>query len=105
MNKYTIELSEEARQDLIEIARYIKYELQEPNTSSKLIKKIQQAIYNLANNPYIYSIIDNDYIKKLELRKLVVDNYLVFYRVLDNTFKIQIARIMYGRRNWQDILK
>lgn len=42
----------------------------------------------------MFAIIDDDFIKKFEIRKLIVDNYIVFYRIQNNN--IQIARIMYG---------
>ena len=50
----------------------------------------------------MFAIIDEDFIKKLEIRKLIVDNYIVFYRIQSNN--IQIARIIYGRRNWINLL-
>ena len=102
MNNYNIEYSKEARQDLIDIKKYIKYNLQEPETAEKLISKIRTEIDELSNNPQIYAIIDDDFIKKFEIRKLIVDNYIVFYRVQNHN--IQIARIMYGKRNWINLL-
>lgn len=102
MKKYNIEYSKESKQDLIEIKRYIKYNLQEPEIAQNLISKIRKEINNLKNNPNIYTIIDDDIISKLEIRKLIVDNYIVFYRV--KSFNIQIVRIMYGRRNWINLL-
>jgi len=102
LNNYNIEYSKEARQDLIDIKKYIKYNLQEPETAEKLISKIRTEIDELSNNPQIYAIIDDDFIKKFEIRKLIVDNYIVFYRVQNHN--IQIARIMYGKRNWINLL-
>ena len=102
MKKYNIEYSLDAKQDLIEIKQYIKYNLQEPEIAQKLILKIRKEISTLKNNPEIYTIIDDDIIKKLEIRKLIIDNYNVFYRIKNNN--IQIVRIMYGRRNWINLL-
>lgn len=102
MNQYNIEYSKEAREDLIEIKRYIKYNLQEPETAQKLISKIRSEIDKLKINPQIFAIIDDDFIRKFEIRKLIVDNYIVFYRIQNDN--IQIARIMYGRRNWINLL-
>lgn len=68
----------------------------------RLVSKIKSEIDKLKNNPEIFSIIDDDLIKKLEIRKLVVDNYIVFYRIKTNN--IQIVRVMYGRRNWINLL-
>lgn len=102
MKKYNIEYSKESKQDLIGIKQYIKYNLQEPEIAKKLISKIRKEINSLNDNPEVCAIIDDDIIKKLEIRKLIVDNYIVFYRIKDNN--IQIVRVMYVRRNWINLL-
>ncbi len=102
MEKYNIEYSKESKEDLVGIKQYIKYNLQEPEIAQKLISKIRNEINNLKHNPKIYSIIDDDIIKKLEIRKLIVDNYIIFYRIKNDN--IQIVRVMYGRRNWINLL-
>ena len=103
MNKYIIEYSKDSKQDLIDIKRYIKYNLQEPTIANNLIAKIKKEINELAtNNPEIYSIIDDDLIKKLKIRKIIVDNYIVFCRLKNNS--IEIVRVLYGKRNWINLL-
>ena len=102
MKKYNIEYSKESKQDLIGIKKYIKYNLQEQEIAQKLITKIRTQIDSLKYSPEIYAIIDDDIIKKLEIRKLIVDNYIVFFRIKNDS--IQIVRIMYGRRNWINLL-
>lgn len=102
MRKYNIEYSKESKEDLIGIKQYIKYNLQEPETANKLISKIRKSITTLNDNPEIYTIIDDDIIRKLNIRKLIVDNYIVFYRIKNDN--IEIVRIMYGRRNWINLL-
>ena len=44
MKTYTISYSEEAKQDLIEIKSYIKYNLVEPKIAEKIISKIKEKI-------------------------------------------------------------
>lgn len=102
MEKYNIEYSKESKEDLVGIKQYIKYNLQEPEIAQKLISKIINEINDLKHNPKIHSIIDDDLIKKLEIRKLIVDNYIVFYRIKNDN--IEIVRVMYGRRNWINLL-
>lgn len=104
MTKYHIEFSRDAKKDLISIVNYIKYNLQEPNIAKKLSIKIKKSIYNLADNPKIYPIIDDTFLKNLQLRKLIIDNYIVFYKILEKENKIQIVRIMYCRRDWINII-
>ena len=36
-------------------------------------------------------------IRKLEIRKFILDNYIIFYRIKNDS--IEIVRIMYGRKN------
>ena len=102
MSKYIIEYSKDSRQDLMDIKRYIKYNLQEPTIANNLITKIRKEIDKLANDPEIYPIVDDVYIKKLEIRKIIVDNYIVFYRVQNNI--VEIVRVIYGKRNWIRLL-
>lgn len=102
MHKYKVEYSKESKKDLIEIKKYIKNDLQEPETAQKLIDKIRKQINELKDNPEIYAIIDEDIIKKLEIRKLIIDNYIVFYRIKNRS--VQIVRIMYGRRDWANLV-
>ena len=102
MKKYNVEYSKDSKQDLIGIKQYIKNNLQEPEIAQKLISKIRKEINSLKDNPEIYAIIDDDVIRRIEIRKIIVDNYIVFYRVKNNN--IQIVRVMYGRRNWINLL-
>lgn len=104
MNKYTIQFSKDAKEDLKQIVNYIKNNLQEPNIARKLSDKIKEKIYTLSDSPKVFSIINEDFIRKLEIRKIIVDNYIIFYRVIDEEKKVQIVRIMYGRRNWINLL-
>ncbi len=102
MKEYKVEYSKESKEDLIRIKQYIKYNLQEPETANRLISKIKKSIKSLTSNPEIYTVIDDDIIRKLEIRKQIVDNYIVFYRIKNEN--IEIVRIMYGRRNWMILL-
>ena len=104
MGKYNIEYSKDSKEDLIGITKYIKYDLQEPDISKKLIKKIRTEINNLIDNPQKHAIIDDDFIRRLEIRKINVDNYIVFYKINSKKNAIQIVRIMYGKRNWINLL-
>lgn len=84
MNKYKIQFSKDARKDLVDTYSYIKYNLQEPVIAKRLIEKIREEIDKLKDNPTIYSIIKDEIIKKREIRKIKVNNYIVFYKVEKN---------------------
>ena len=102
MNKFLIEYSNDSRQDLIEIKRYIKYNLHEPVIASKFINQIKNEVKKIANNPRIYPVIDDELISKLKIRKINVKNYIVFYKIKDSS--INVVRILYEKRNWMKLL-
>lgn len=103
MKTYTISYSEEAKQDLIEIKSYIKYNLGEPKIAEKIISKIKEKINILKINPESFALIDEEYIKKMEMRKIIAENYIIFYII--NKDNVEIVRIMYNKTNWIKLLK
>lgn len=50
--------------------------------------------------PQKYAIIDDDIAKKLEIRKLLIKNYIVFYRINKKEKIVEVHRILYGASNW-----
>ena len=102
MTNYIIQFSAEAKKDLTNIFNYTMYSLNEPKIAKKKIEKIKSAIYRLKDNPQIYPLIQEDILSKYNLRKVLIDNHIVFYTIFDNT--IYIVRILYARRNWINLL-
>lgn len=104
MNKYKIDITKPALKDLDYIIYYIVEELKEPGIAKKLYDKIINNINNLSEYPRIYAVIQNKNLKQFDYRKIVVDNYLIFYRVIDETNVVQVDRIMYGGMDWENLL-
>ena len=100
---YSIVYSEEAKQDLINIKSYIKYNLKEPKIAEELISKIKNEVETLKSNPESFALIDEEYIRRLEMRKIIVKNHIIFYIINNNN--VEIVRIMNSRRNWIKLLK
>lgn len=104
MEKYKIELSKIARNDYLEIIRYIKYSLVEPTIADKYAKLINKEIEKLQYMPQKFAIISSDLVKHNDIRKLVIKNYIVFYRVNENEKIVNVERILYGGTNWKNKL-
>ena len=107
---YKIEYLPSALRDLTEIADYIGVKLNNPEAADRLSENIVSMIDNLAEMLYRYPI----YYPlaafpvnplKLEYRKLVVKNYLVFYWVNEDKERVTIARVIYGGRNIDNMLE
>lgn len=104
MEIYNIQITKPAERDLYGIARYISYELLEPNVAQKIINKISNTIYSLEEMPERHAIIKDEALAMRKIRKILVDNYGVFYLVEKDKKLVTIIRILYIKRNWVDII-
>ena len=99
-NKYKIRLSIKAKDDLKNIVFYIKNELHEPIIATKYFQFIKKELQTLEFLPQKYAIIDDDIIKNLQIRKLNIKNYIVFYRIDEQKNIVNIERILYNASDW-----
>ena len=92
------------RQDMTEIARYISHELGNPTAADRLAQEMIEAAERLREFPYLnalhYTIKPLNY----EYRKQIVRNYIMFYRVEEEEKRVTIAKVIYARRNYNDLL-
>ena len=98
--KYDVKLSIEAKKDLKNIVSYIKNVLKEPNIAKKYAKMLRVEIENLECFPQKHTTIDNEEIKDLNMRKLIIKNYIAFYRINEEKKKVNVDRIIYGASDW-----
>ncbi len=100
--KYRVLLSKDAKKDLYNIFNYIKDILQVPQTDLNQIERLEQKILSLDEMPERYRIYKK--IKDNTIRMLTVDKYCVFYVVNKEKESVSIVRILYGARNFSEIL-
>ena len=104
MKRYKVQLSNQAKNDYKGIIRYIKYKLLEPNIAERYAELIKNEINTLKYNPQKFAIIDYNMIKKYKFRKLIIKNYIVFYRINEDEKTVNIERILYGATDWKNKL-
>ncbi len=102
--KYNVRLSLEAEKDLRNIIIYIKDKLKEPTIAERYAHLMRNEIESLEYNPQRYAIIDNKKIKDLKVRKLIIKNYIAFYRVNAEKNIVNVERILYRTSNWMSKL-
>lgn len=97
-------MAEPAVIDLKQIARYVSKELREPLIAQKLVGRIKETVMSLSNLPTRHALVEDKRLAILGIRKLTVDNYIIFYIVSENDSTVTIVRVLYGRRNWLNLL-
>ena len=101
---YDVKISAPAENDLRDIARYISSGLNAPETALNMIKTIKAEISKLRKNALFHSLVRDERLASIGYRPLVIKNYIAFYIVNEKEKTVEIDRILYDRRDWQNIL-
>lgn len=101
MDKQII-LQEIAISDLESIAKYYIVEVNNKRYLISLITAIRNAITQLQEMPYLGTLVQEQPYKALGIRKLIIEKYIIFYKVSPNA--INILRILSMRQQWQEYL-
>ena len=104
MSTYNIQITESAEKDIYEIGSYISKELLEPETAKKVVSEMAKGIITLEDMPLRNAIVADDRLAYKGIRKILIDNYIVFYIVTEESKTVMIIRILYNRRDWLNLL-
>lgn len=99
-NKYKVEISRQAKLDLRDIVLYIKNILKAPSIANKYVELFKNEINNLQYFPQRFAIVDSELIKGECVRRVIVKNYIIFYRVNEKDQLVKVDRIMYSASDW-----
>ena len=102
---YKLEYLPSAVADMVDAVTYISQHLCNPQAAEKLMEAFGEAAHRAAQFPY-----SNGAYRPLrplgkEYRKATVGNYLMFYWVDEDTKTVVIARVIYGRRQYDRFLR
>lgn len=103
--EYSYRFTEKAEQDFDDILQYISVDLANPAAARSLGKKIFEKLDTIRVFPDSNAYVDNEFLSDKTIRKLIIDNYVIYYKVHYKEKLISIIRIVYGKRKLDDILK
>lgn len=92
--KYSYRFTEKAAQDFDEILRYISVDLVNPTAAQNLGRKVFEKIDLVRAFPDSGAPIDNEFLADKTVRKLSVDNYVIYYKAHYDEKIISILRIV-----------
>lgn len=101
---YEIEFTEDCRDEIRDIYKYISENLKAEQAAKRLMKKMRDNIMALAESPEIYVTITKRDKRKRDFRRMVVDNYIILYTIDENRKTIYISHMYYGKRNYMEDL-
>jgi toxin ParE1/3/4 len=108
---YKLEYLPVARKDMLEIVRYISRELQNPDAADSNEMDLNEAkqgtesIRGVLLFPYATPTYQPIRPLKHEYRKILVQNYLMFYWVDEEKKLVTVARVVYAKRDYGRLLE
>jgi len=100
--EYKIVISDTCIEEIEECCDYIEKKLKAEQASNRLRKKIRETIRGLKDSPKIYAKIDKTDRAGRDYRKIVIDNYIMIYTVVEEDKTILVSHMYYGGRDYLD---
>ncbi len=94
MKQYKVEITKSALQDMEDIYNYIAEELLAPENAMGQYNRIADAILSLDTFPEKFRLLESEPEKEKEIRRMVVDNYSVFYVIKEN--RVIVTDVLYS---------
>ena len=100
---YSFSFTDIAASDLDAALEYISCELSKPTAAQSFLKKLENAISTIRSFPFSGSPVENPFVRRREIRKIMVGNYVLYYLPDQMKRSIVILRIVYGHRDRDSI--
>jgi len=96
---YEVTILKRAVEDIEDICRYLAQFY--PGTAGRFLTKLEKGLENLGENPSMFQ----KYTENMKYRRMVIQDYLAFYRVFDSAKTVRVYRILHGKMDITAILK
>lgn len=102
---YKLEYLPVAQKDMLEIVRYISKALNNSDAADRLATELIEAAESVLPFPYASPVYTPVRPLKHEYRKQFVQNYIMFYWVDEEKKRVTIARVVYAKRDYKQLLE
>ncbi|MFA7076947.1 MAG: type II toxin-antitoxin system RelE/ParE family toxin [Syntrophomonas sp.] len=106
MKEYDVIITEAAQQDLREIMETIIKVVKEASASQvqNLINQMELAILSLEKAPFGNSLVSDERLVTMGIRKMMIDKYIVLYIASEKDKSAAVVRILHDQRHWNDLI-
>ena len=103
--QYSYVLTETAEEDIEAAFDYIANELTNSEAASSFADELVEKLEELCRTPKSGRPVQNPYLKRDGVRRVLVKNYIAYYLIDDAGMKIVVLRVVYNRRDQDKIFK
>lgn len=93
-------VSDLAHRDLDKITSYIAVNLANPKAATEFLDRVEECYGHLKNNPLMYAKCKDKPLDKECYRKIPIKNYVLVYKVNEDTKIVNILRFFYGAQDY-----
>ena len=94
MDRYIVNITDEALADMEALYEYIAKKLLTPENAMGQYNRIAEAILTLDTYPDRFGLFDSEPEHSLGIHKMIVDNYLVYYMIDPGV--VTVTDVLYG---------
>ena len=105
MASYQITVTPDAEADLSELRDYIANVLRSPETARSYLHHLRREIGSLSEMPARIKAVDEEPWHSRGIRKLIVKNFLVYFRIVEEQKTVYILNVIYARRDQLRVLQ
>ena len=98
---YKVKVTESADHDIDEILEYIIEKLANHKAAVDFSAALDKRYTALEQHPFMFALSRNERLAKMGYRRFIVGNYVALYLVDEKRQEVNIARIFYGRRDYE----
>ena len=96
---YSLEFLPVAKNDMLEIVKYISEKLKNPVAAQNLAEEFISSAERICEFPYSNKVYTPIKPLEMEYRRIIVNNYLMFYTVDEPNKTVTVMRVIYARRD------
>lgn len=101
---YFVKITEQAQEQLSDIADYITLECQAPDAALRFLELLENKIAELAQFPHRIALTEEEPWHRYGIHKMPVKNFLVYFWIDEDTRKVQVIAVIYNKRDQIDQL-
>lgn len=99
MDSYSVIMMPDAIDDMTELRNYIADVLGAPDTALAYIRTVRREISSLSEMPARYKPVDDEPWHSRGVRRLLVKNSFIYYRIDEEAKTVFILNVIYARRD------
>ena len=102
--KFSLTFSEKINSDIVSTLKYISEVLEAPKAAEDHYEELIKTYEKLQENPFGRPLVQNKYLASKGIRAINTKNYVLLYKINENSNTVFLYRFLYCRRDWINIL-